>query len=189
MINKKLIKTCTWILIILTLTQITLALGLRPTKKYINYDLNPQTHSFKILNKEAPTDVQITVEGELADYIEILTKETTIPIGQLEIQYKTTFPESLASGTRTAQIIIEQAIPEQANQNTFTTKFKLVYKIFVEVPPKQETTTQENIQQETKQTQQQQQPSHLITQLIILLILLSGWTIYMIILLKRKNER
>ncbi len=130
-------KTVICIIVLLLLTQLVLGLGVRPSKKYFEFQPNEVMQgSFKIINNDnKDLDLHIYTQGDLAEYIELEEENIKFSEGEKLFTYKVKFPSQLRPGETIGEIVVTESIPDIKISGTqVTANIKLIYKVIVNTP-------------------------------------------------------
>jgi len=132
-------KIIIWGIVLLIVIEGVLGLGLRPAKTTISFEPDlERTYQFKIVNNDhKDLDVDVEVEGELADYLELPTKTAHLDKDQelLYFDFKIKLPKELSPGGVEGRIIITEKLEEvEVSGNVFNARLKVAHKVIVNVP-------------------------------------------------------
>lgn len=126
-----------YIIILILLSQLVLGLGVRPAKKYFDFQPNEiMQGSFKIINNDnKDLDLFIYTQGDLAEYIELEEEDIKFSDGEKVFKYKVKFPSQLQPGETIGEIVVTETIPDIRISGTqVSANIKLIYKVIVKTP-------------------------------------------------------
>lgn len=130
-------KLIIWLIVLLLTLNLVLALGIRPAKTTVisEESLQSKEKFWVVNNDQQEFSVKVYVEGEMAEYITLNTKELHFRNDDdaFPVSFSINLPTELPPGTSTANIIVEEELLS-TDPNVVSSKIILKHKIIVEGP-------------------------------------------------------
>lgn len=131
------LTTLIWIIVLILVLPLATATGIRPAKTSLVFEeTKDYVGTFWIVNNDAREfAVNVYVEGEMASYVTLKTREAQFrsDTDAIPIDYEVHLPGDVPPGTSTANIVVEENFGSAAD-NVISSKLVLKHKIIVEGP-------------------------------------------------------